>query len=46
MNGMGNIDFLGCLSYLKKVLTIEESICLARHQEKTFNFLKTILDNL
>ncbi len=46
MNGMDNIDFIGYLSYLKTKLTIEESICLARHQEKAFNFLKPILDNL
>ncbi len=41
MNGMDNIGFLG-----KRILTIEESMCLARHQEKAFNFLKPILDNL
>ncbi len=45
-NGMDNIGFLGYLSYLKMILTIEESICLTRHEEKTFNFLKPILDNL
>ncbi len=46
MNGMDNIDFLRYLSYLKKILTIEESICHAMHQEKALNFLKPILDNL
>ncbi len=46
MNGMDNIGFLCYLSYLKKILIIEESICLARNQEKAFNFLKPILDNL
>ncbi len=33
-------------TYLKKVLTVEENICHARHQEKAFNFLKLILDKL
>ncbi len=46
MNGIENIGFLGYLTYLKRILTMEESICLARHQEKSFNFLKPILDNL
>ncbi len=45
MNGIEKIGFLGYLSYLKRILTVEESICLARHQEKSFNFLKPILDN-
>ncbi len=40
------IGFLGYLSYLKQILTMEESICIARHQEKLFNFLKPIVDNL
>ncbi len=40
MNGIENIGFLGYLSYLKNSLTMEESICLARHEEKAFNFLK------
>ncbi len=39
MNGMDNICFLGYLSYFKKILNIEESICLSRHQEKALNFL-------
>ncbi len=43
---MDNIGFLGYLFYLKTKLTIEESICLAMHQEKALNFLKPILDNL
>ncbi len=30
----------------KKVLAIEESICLAVHQEKAFDCLTPILDNL
>ncbi len=46
MNGIENIRFLGYLSYLKHILTMEESICLARHQEKSFTFIKPILDNL
>ncbi len=46
MNGIENIGFLGYLSYLKQILTMEESICLARHQAKSFNFLKPILGNL
>ncbi len=46
MNGIENIGFLGYMSYLKQILTMEESLCLARHQEKSFNFLKPILDNL
>ncbi len=37
MNDMENIGFLGYLSYLKQILTMEESICLASHQEKSFN---------
>ncbi len=46
MSGIENIGFLGYLSYLEQHLTMEESICLARHQEKSFNFLTPILDNL
>ncbi len=46
MNGIENIAFLGYQSYLKQILTMEESICITRHQEKSFNFLKPILDNL
>ncbi len=46
MNGIENIGFLGYLSYLKQILTMEESICLERHQEKSLNFLKQILANL
>ncbi len=43
---MDNIGFLGYLSYLEGILTIEDRICLAWHQERAFDFFKLILDNL
>ncbi len=46
MNGMDNIGFLGYMAYLKMILTIEQSSCLAMHQGKAFNCFKSILDNL
>ncbi len=38
------ISLATCLIF--KQITIEESICLTRHHEKAFNFLKPILNNL
>ncbi len=43
---LGKLYQLSLSYYLKRILTMGESICLARHQEKSFNFLKPILDNL
>ncbi len=36
IKGNNNFEFLGNLTYLKYVLMIEERMCIAKHQEKSF----------